>query len=299
MTELEKIEQAKKYLDKLANGTNPLTDAELPADDIVNNVRISRCLFYVAGLLGELLEDNDEPAEETGEEITEIPEPEEDEPEEDDSEDVLLFDDDEEYLDSDQDIRSPFCLSEEERKLFKLSDAPVSISEITNKLNNLIDDPDMERLLFSDLTEWLLDGGYLDIQKLANGRRGTVPTEKGAGKGIILETRDGKNGTYQMILYNKKAQKFILENINYITGAEEQPEENGPEPETEKDIPDADDFEDTELLKERESLCDHCFNRSAGICTPLESKKVCEDYEPTVKNPRELIKRRGHRRKTE
>lgn len=45
MTELEKIAYAKTYIEKLANGINPLTNQAVPDDDIINNVRISRCLF--------------------------------------------------------------------------------------------------------------------------------------------------------------------------------------------------------------------------------------------------------------
>jgi len=45
MTELEKIAYAKSYIEKLANGINPLTNQEVPESDIINNVKISRCLF--------------------------------------------------------------------------------------------------------------------------------------------------------------------------------------------------------------------------------------------------------------
>ena len=50
MTELETIQRAKMYIDNLANGINPLNGQHLPEEDIVNNVRISRCLFYVSNL---------------------------------------------------------------------------------------------------------------------------------------------------------------------------------------------------------------------------------------------------------
>ena len=51
MTELEKIEYAKSFIDKLANGINPLDNMPIPDDDIVNNVRLSRCFFYVSSIL--------------------------------------------------------------------------------------------------------------------------------------------------------------------------------------------------------------------------------------------------------
>ena len=51
MTELEKIERAKLYMDKLANGINPIDDTMAPDEDIINNVRLSRCFFYVSDIL--------------------------------------------------------------------------------------------------------------------------------------------------------------------------------------------------------------------------------------------------------
>ena len=39
MTELEKIAYAKSFIDKLANGINPLDGTPIPDDDVANNVR--------------------------------------------------------------------------------------------------------------------------------------------------------------------------------------------------------------------------------------------------------------------
>ena len=54
MEEKEKIAIAQDWVRKLANGVNPLNGSALNEDDIVNNVHISRCLFYVADLLGKI-----------------------------------------------------------------------------------------------------------------------------------------------------------------------------------------------------------------------------------------------------
>lgn len=40
-----------EWINKLANGINPIDDSILPDSDIVNNVHISRCLFYVSRML--------------------------------------------------------------------------------------------------------------------------------------------------------------------------------------------------------------------------------------------------------
>ena len=56
MEEKEKIAIAQDWVRKLANGINPLNGNALKDDDVVNNVHISRCLFYVADLLGKYSE---------------------------------------------------------------------------------------------------------------------------------------------------------------------------------------------------------------------------------------------------
>ena len=43
MTELEKMQRAKMCVDKLTDGVDPLTDAEISDNRTINNVRISRC----------------------------------------------------------------------------------------------------------------------------------------------------------------------------------------------------------------------------------------------------------------
>ncbi|MBQ9769560.1 MAG: hypothetical protein IJW27_05085, partial [Clostridia bacterium] len=56
MTELEKIEYAKTFIDKLANGINPLDDSVINEEDIVNNVRLSRCFFFVSDILRQVID---------------------------------------------------------------------------------------------------------------------------------------------------------------------------------------------------------------------------------------------------
>lgn len=66
MTELEKIERAKVYMDKLANGVNPVDDSVVPDEDVVNNVRLSRCFFFVADVLEQVIENGGIQPAETG-----------------------------------------------------------------------------------------------------------------------------------------------------------------------------------------------------------------------------------------
>ncbi len=53
--DIETIKHAKKYIHKLANGINPITDELIKDNEIINNIRISRCLFYVSDILEEII----------------------------------------------------------------------------------------------------------------------------------------------------------------------------------------------------------------------------------------------------
>ena len=54
MDEVEKIKYTKEFIDSLAEEINPLNGKPIPEDDLLNNVRISRCMFYVSTLLDKL-----------------------------------------------------------------------------------------------------------------------------------------------------------------------------------------------------------------------------------------------------
>ena len=74
MTDHEILCRAKTYIDKLANGIDPLTDEPVRENDIVNNVRISRCLFYVSGVLDKVIS-GDVPAKKTAHLEAALPHP--------------------------------------------------------------------------------------------------------------------------------------------------------------------------------------------------------------------------------
>ena len=56
MAELERMQQAHTYLIQLANGIDPITGQEAYATDVFNRVQISRCLFYAADILRQVID---------------------------------------------------------------------------------------------------------------------------------------------------------------------------------------------------------------------------------------------------
>ena len=178
MTKVEKIEYAKSFIDKLANGINPLNDTIIKEDDIVNNVRLSRCFFYVSDILRQVIENGGTNKKKSG--------------------------------------KLRFELSTEELAKFPYSNSPITISEIAKRLNSLINNESMRKISHRDLTNWLLSIGMLFEHSSFDGKTSKRPTEQGSNIGISTEVRTGQRGEYTVVVYNKEAQAFIVDNLEAI-----------------------------------------------------------------------------------
>ena len=185
MNDLEILKHAKEYIDKLANGINPLTDQPVPETDTVNNVRITRCLFYVSSVLQKVIEHDDE-EKETNQQSAK------------------------------RKKKKSFWLSVDDLNAFAFSDTPISISEICKRLNDLKRDDGMKKLSRERVIEWLILTGLLETDTDETGAVRKCPTEQGKNIGINSETRTGMRGNYTAVFYNREAQQFILDNFYNI-----------------------------------------------------------------------------------
>lgn len=178
MTELETIAHAKAYIEKLAKGIDPLTGEQVSPDDIVNNPRISRCLDFVSGILGRVIENG-------GVERTKNVE-----------------------------YKRQFELSPEAAARFPFSDTPINIKEIVKRMNSLVDLNLTYQLTGQIVTDWLVGIGVLVSITGTNGRNFKRPTKKGEELGIFTETFNAYGGTYEVVLYSTNAQHYIVDNVN-------------------------------------------------------------------------------------
>ena len=111
MTEQEKLHHAKHYIDSLANGLNPLDGTPIPEQDIVNNVKISRCLFFVSDVLRKQLDGH--------------------EPKKVSEKDKKLF-----------------YITEEEKLQYVPSKTPIPASGISYKVNEILDEKKMRKVSY-------------------------------------------------------------------------------------------------------------------------------------------------------
>ena len=179
--EIELLKRAKIYIDSLANGVNPFDGTTLPENDIVNNIKISRCLFYVSSILEQNLAN---------------------------------------IQGSNKTLSKPtleFSITAEQLKGFEFSSYPIGIARIIAQINTLIDSSKMKKLSPVFITNWIEELGYITRIPYENTKR-TIETELGRSLGITTEERTSSSGRlYLAVLYNQDAQKFIITNLPKIT----------------------------------------------------------------------------------
>lgn len=179
LNENEKLLKAKSYLDKLANGINPITNELASENDTINNIHISRCLFYISDVLRNLIENNNNPQKKKNSKIS-------------------------------------FSVTPQQLADYVFDDNPITVTEITKKLNSLIDTEEMKGIKTTSITNWLIKINMLEYFADENGKNHKIPTENGIQLGITTQERLGMYGSYKVVLYDSNVQQFILDNIDTI-----------------------------------------------------------------------------------
>ena len=197
MNDLEIMQRAKTYIDKMANGIDPVTDREAAETDVINNVHVSRCLFFVSDVLRQVIENGGVPTAQGG-------------------------------APNAKKKKEPFCLTDAQLAGFRFSDDPIPIKNITERFNELSDEGHV-RLTHTALTAWLVSVGLLQEVPAKDGKQLKRPTGSGQALGIVTEKRNGRNGEYTAVYYKKEAQRFIVDHLDAVLlyAAEEKQKKEG------------------------------------------------------------------------
>lgn len=183
MTELEKMQHAKNYIDMLANGINPLNGEEVPEDSTLNNIRLSRCFFYVSDILRQVIDNGGEVGRKASSKVQ------------------LL----------------PFSITDEQASQIEITQEPVGVSIFSKRIAAVISN-DMKAISAVQISNWLLEQGFL-AENIYGGKRSKVATQKGTALGILtVEGSNSQGVIYKKNLYNQDAQRYIVENLNRIAG---------------------------------------------------------------------------------
>ena len=179
MTELEKVEYAKSFIEKLANGINPLDDTPIPESDIANNVRLSKCFSYVSDVLGQLVENGKKK-----EKKRQKPK------------------------------RNRFYITAEQLQNFPYSQEPITLGEFCNRLESLVDLSKVKHISRGSLPKWLVFVGLISPPNPGERHYGGEITEEGLKMGIDRITYTNKYGTHKAYVLGIEAQRFVIDNVD-------------------------------------------------------------------------------------
>ena len=181
MTELETMQRAKMYLDKLSRGIDPITDREMPEDAVLNNVRICRCLHYVSGVLEQVIANGG--------------------------------------VVGKKERSVEFSITRAQMSHIQLTSYPVGINEFAENIRAATGNPDMKRPNTGKITAWLMQRGLRELVNDAEGKPRRLPSEKGQRRGMSTKMRQGQNGEYLAVYYDANIQRLILDHLEEILGA--------------------------------------------------------------------------------
>lgn len=122
------------------------------------------------------------------------------------------------WIKSQQKRKREFFLFREELRNIEISDEPISISKLTFRVNEFIDQSTMRTLKATQLTASLVRLGFLEVASVNNNdQEFKIATEKGIKLGISTELKENSLGeTYSLNLYNTNAQSYIVTNLMNI-----------------------------------------------------------------------------------
>lgn len=172
----ELLKHAQQYIEKMANGIDPISGEKVKSDDLINNVRITRCLFYVNSVLKKIINKETK---------------------------------------AKNNNKRPFNLPIEKLKEYEYYKEPISITKIVKRINKLKTDIDMANLKASDVANWLVDVGLLEMIEY-NGSYAKRPTNKGKELGIFIQHIVTSYKEFDQIFYGREAQQFILDNFENL-----------------------------------------------------------------------------------
>lgn len=179
MNELEKLQRARLYMNKLANGIDPISDREIPTDAILNNVRLSRCFFYVADVLRQVID---------GELVTRP---------------------------AARPNKPDFYITDDQRGRIEITSVSCTMTDMVKRINDITAGNQCKEFRTNWISEWLVSQGFLDVFVDDMGKNRKRATAHGESIGISSEVRHSAQGwPYLAVLLNSDAQRMVIDSID-------------------------------------------------------------------------------------
>lgn len=98
-------------------------------------------------------------------------------------------------------------------KAIEISDEPVTISVIADRLNCHLLQCGYKKLTGVKINDWLVSEGYMEVVTGENGKNARKPTLQGTENGIFVEERNTHGENYYINYYGKAVQELIIARV--------------------------------------------------------------------------------------
>ena len=178
--DLKKLETAILYIQRIAEGKNPINNVAAEEDSVLNDPNIIRCMYFAKEVLEEVKKNNGYIGKrKSKKDVQEFP------------------------------VESLASFQYREDK---------SVTKFVEQINEAVDTNIYQKFSYRWITQWLKKNEYLtegfddELQKVV-----TMPTEKGEQIGIMTERKKSMNGNqYLLILYGREVQEFVVGHVEEI-----------------------------------------------------------------------------------
>ena len=109
-----------------------------------------------------------------------------------------------------------FFIEEHKLETFEYMPDGAYLSQIVEKLNNLVDENKVKKLSRTKMVKWLIDLGILTTVQ-ADGKRAKrhMPTEQGLNMGLeVVKLTDKYGNPFDAVKYPLSMQQFIIDNLS-------------------------------------------------------------------------------------
>ncbi|ATW26628.1 hypothetical protein [Candidatus Formimonas warabiya] len=177
--EKEKLVRAKEIIQKVAQGVNPFNGEPIEERSFLQEPRMIRCLFFIQEVLDQAMEGQ-----------------------------IRITD------------KKPgaFIISQEEKSKIELPPGKIGINEFAKAVNKVIDANRSKRITGTEINKQLKKMGILGEEKLENGNTRTVTNDQSHEYGMETEKRNYNGNEYEMVVFNDRGKRFLLENLEKIMG---------------------------------------------------------------------------------
>lgn len=181
--DMNRLDVAIRYIQRIADGCNPVTNELVEDDAVLNDPNVIRCMFFVKDVLEEVRRSNGVISSRRT-----------------------------------KSRKEPFPF--EILKHFQYQEDK-TISHLLEQIHAPAEGLDIKKISPQTITGWLKTAGYLTVEYCLEVRKeSTMPTEKGRALGIYTEVRTYGANSYLTVIYNRQAQEFLTTNFEAIVNGE-------------------------------------------------------------------------------